>query len=198
MYDKNTQAFIDHVKKECKKHGIKASLRNTKYVKLSGNIKCSGYFDDENKMLVCSMNRPDFLEILAHEYCHLTQYVDQIDLWSATEVSMPLLDSWLAGKEVKDINKHISNCRDLELDNEKRAVKVIKKFNLKVDLDHYIRKANAYVQFYNYMKESRRWCTPKRSPYTNKRIISAMPNNFKMNYNTIPKHIKQLFIEEKI
>lgn len=198
MYDKNTQAFIDHVKKECKKHGIKASLRNTKYVKLSGNIKCSGYFDDENKVLVCSMNRPDFLEILAHEYSHLTQYVDQIDLWSATGISMPLLDSWLAGEEVKDIDKHISNCRDLELDNEKRTVKVIKKFDLKVDLDHYIRKANAYVQFYNYMKESRRWCTPKRSPYTNKRIISAMPNNFKMNYNTIPKHIKQLFIEEKI
>ena len=198
MYDKNTQAFIDHVKKECKKHGIKASLRNTKYVKLSGNIKCSGYFDDENRVLVCSMNRPDFLEILAHEYCHLTQYVDKIELWDAVNVSMPLLDEWLSGEEVEDIDQHISKCRDLELDNEKRTVEVIKKFDLNMDLDHYVRKANAYVQFYNYMKHSRRWCTPERSPYTNKRVISSMSNQFDMEYSEIPQDIKQIFIEEKI
>ena len=198
MYDKNTQAFIDHVKRECKKYGIKASLRNTKYVKLSGNIKCSGYFDDDNRMLVCSMNRPDFLEILAHEYCHLTQYIDQIDLWASTTISMPILDSWLSGEEVEDIDQHISNCRDLELDNEKRSVSVIKKFKLNIDIDHYIKKANAYVQFYNYMKYSRRWCTPERSPYTNENIILAMPNKFNMDYTKIPQKIKKLFIQEKI
>jgi hypothetical protein len=111
---------------------------------------------------------------------------------------MPQLDEWLTGEEVEDIDQHISNCRDLELDNEKRTVEVIKKFNLDVDIDHYIKKANAYVQFYNYMKYSRRWCTPERSPYTNEKIISSMPNEFNMDYTAIPENIKQLFIQEKI
>jgi hypothetical protein len=111
---------------------------------------------------------------------------------------MPILDSWLSGEEVEDIDKHISNCRDLELDNEKRSVSVIKKFKLNVDIDHYIKKANAYVQFYNYMKYSRRWCTPERSPYTNENIVLAMPSKFNMDYTKITEKIKQLFIQEKI
>jgi hypothetical protein len=48
------------------------------------------------------------------------------------------------------------------------------------------------------MKESRRWCTPERSPYTNKKVIASMSNEFNMDYSIIPEHIKQIFIEEKI
>ncbi len=40
--NKKTKDFIKYVKSECKKYGVKSDLRNTKYVKLSGNIKCSG------------------------------------------------------------------------------------------------------------------------------------------------------------
>ena len=198
MHDQQALKFIDHVKSECKKYGIKAQLKKTKYLVLSGNIKCSGYFDDENKVLACSMNRPDAIEILAHEYSHLTQYVDQIPLWSATTTSMPELDRWLAGEEVKDIDQHLANCRDLELDNEKRTVEVIKKFNLDIDLDNYVRKSNAYVAFYNYLKHSRKWCTPKRSPYSNPRLLAAMPTEFNMDHTILPEHIKQIFIEERI
>ncbi len=37
--NKKTKDFIKYVKSECKKYGVKCDLRNTKYVKLSGNIK---------------------------------------------------------------------------------------------------------------------------------------------------------------
>ncbi len=39
--------FIQFVKAECKKYGVKCSLRNTKYVKMDGNVRCSGWFDEE-------------------------------------------------------------------------------------------------------------------------------------------------------
>ena len=39
--------FINWVKKQCKENGIKCDLRPVTYLKLSGNIKCSGYFDEE-------------------------------------------------------------------------------------------------------------------------------------------------------
>lgn len=190
--------FVEFVKLECKKYGVKCDLRNTKYVKLSSSIKCSGYFSDDPPTLVCSMNRPDWIEILAHEFSHLTQWVDQIDLWKQSMESMPLVDAWLEGEDVHDIERHIQVCRDLELDNEKRSVKVIKKFGLDVDLDNYIKKANAYVYFYTRLLTTRKWATPKNSPYNNKNIISVMPNKFKTDYSVVPKKIEEVFIQENL
>ena len=196
--NKKTKDFIKYVKSECKKYGVKCDLRNTKYVKLSGNIKCSGYFDEDAPVLVCSMNRLDSIEILAHEFCHLTQWVEQIDLWKACTISLPLVDEWLTGKDVPNIKKHLAVSRELELDNEKRAVKLIKKFDLGIDVDHYIRKANAYVFFYNRLLATRKWATPQNSPYTNQRIIEKMPRYFKADYSVTPKRIEKIFIQENL
>lgn len=192
----NDKLFIDHVKAECKAYGVKCDLRKVKYVKLGANIKASGYFDESVPTLVCSMNRPDSLEILTHEFGHLTQWVEQIPIWVDSPDSLTFVDEWLSGKDVPDIKYHLGMCRDLELDNEKRAVKLIKKHGLSIDLDHYVRKANSYVQFYNYMFYSRRWCTPQNSPYGNKRLIESMPNKFNMQYKEIPKKYLQIFTEE--
>jgi hypothetical protein len=196
--NKKATEFIKYVKSECKKYGVVCDLRNTKYVKLSGNIKCSGYFDEEVPKLVCSMNRPDALEILAHEFCHVTQWIDKIDLWDESGSSISLVDEWLGGKEVANIKKHLSVCRDLELDNEKRVIKLIKKFDLDIDADRYIKKANAYVFFYNHMANTRRWCTPKNSPYSNPRIIEKMPGYFMKDYSVTPKKVHKVFVEENL
>ena len=103
--NKKAKEFIKYVKDECKKYGIKCDLRRTKYVRLPGKLKCSGYFDDQDMELVCSMNRPDSLEILAHEFGHVTQWIDQIDLWKKADVSIPKVDMWLMGDDVPDIKK---------------------------------------------------------------------------------------------
>jgi hypothetical protein len=195
----NTEEFIKHVKLECKKHNVKCILKNTKTVKLTDdNDRCSGYFDEEN--LVVAMKRPDAIQILVHEYCHLTQWVEQCDLWVASvkNESHDKLYRWLAGEEVKGIEKAINICRDLELDNEKRAVKVIKRFNLPVDIDIYIKKANAYVQYYNYILLSRKWCNPKNTPYKNERLVEAMSTKFNMDYSKLTNKLLKIFEEEKI
>jgi hypothetical protein len=144
--------FVQWVKEQCKPHGVKCSLRKVKYLRLSGNIKCSGFFEGgDTPMLAVSMNRADWIEILVHEYCHLTQWVDGIELWDKADVSLVKVDDWLSGKNVRNIDKHLAVARDLELDNEKRSVALIKEWGLNVDLDCYIKKANAYIQFYNHL-----------------------------------------------
>lgn len=195
---KQDKAFIQHAKNHCKELGVKVDLRPTKYVKLDKSIKCSGWFDSGSMELVVSMNREDSLSILVHEYCHVTQWIDGIALWHSSDDSIVKVDRWLGGKRVNNIQKHIAVTRDLELDNEKRSVAMIKKWKLSIDVDDYIRKANAYIQFYNWMLISRRWSKPSNSPYSNPLILSKMSTRFNMQYNYLTEHTKKVFELAKI
>lgn len=194
MINKTKKQFIEFVKLECKKYGIKCDLRPVKYLRLSGNIKCSGYFDETNKLLVCATKSKDWFYILVHEYAHLTQWVDNCKPWKlvSDNYSIDFMDRWLNGHYVRNPEKHINMVRDLELDNEKRTVKLIKKFGLG-DHKRYIKSANAYLMFYNHIKETRKWSNPKKSPYRNKAIISVMSDGFRMNYDKMSKKVRSAF-----
>ena len=196
----NDLAFIDFVKQECKRVGIKCILKNVKSVKLSegSNARCSGYFDSENKELVVSMKRPDSLAILVHEYCHLTRWEEQIPLWKKADISLTKIDEWLCGKEIRNIKKHLAIARDLELDNEKRSVKMIRKWKLSINIKDYIQKANSYIHFYNYIYYTRKWSKPRNTPYTNKQIQAIMSDRFNMRYDVLPEKIHNAFVAAKI
>ena len=196
---KNVRAFINHVKGHCKEVGIKCQIRTVKYLVLSGNIRCSGYFCEETMRLVVAGKSKDWLGVLAHEYAHLTQWQDKsTNILQTGSTGVTHLDDWLGGKKIRSIKKAIEQSRDLELDNEKRTVKLIKKWKLPIDLNDYIKKANAYVQFYNYMKVTRRWSKPNNSPYSNKNVWSKMPTTFRMNYETMGKKWVNLYKQNNI
>lgn len=197
-YTKKELDFIKYVKTRCKEHGVKCILRNTNNIKASDTIMCSGYFNENVPELVCAMKHHTWIEVLAHEYSHLTQWVENIPIWQQADVSLTIVEDWLKGVDYKDINKHINVNKMLELDNEKRTVKIIQKLELDVDIDRYIRTANAYVQFYNWIKQTRRWMKPNNTIHDNERIISAMPAKFNMDYTKIPKRIEKIFREENI
>lgn len=197
-YTKKEQRFISWIKRQCKKHGIKCQLRNVSYLKIGGKIKCSGFFDETDGVLRVAMNRPDWIEILAHEYCHLTQWVDGIEVYRKGGNAVGKIDQWLEGKNIRTITRWIGYARDMELDNEKRTVALLKKWGFDVDVDLYIRKSNAYVQFYNYLGYTRRWSNPSNSPYRNPNIIAAMSPDFDMNYEELDGDLYELFKREKI
>jgi hypothetical protein len=197
--NKNVTAFINHVKGHCKEVGIKYDVRPVKYLVLSGNIRCSGYFCEETMKLVVAGKSKDWLGILVHEYAHLTQWQDKsTNIWKTGSTGVTNLDDWLGGKKIRSVKKAIEWSRDLELDNEKRSVKLIKKWKLPVDLNDYIKKANAYIQFYNYMRYSKRWSRPGNAPYSNKVIYEAMPPNFRMNYKKMSDKYLKLYKQENI
>jgi hypothetical protein len=202
--NKEISNFIEFAKSECKKHGVKFKPYKRSYVKLTADIKCGGYFDDGSDsgkpVLAFAQGREDFIELMVHEYCHMTQWLDGIELWEICSDSMSIIDEWLSGKDHPDklVECAINNSRDLELDNEKRAVKIFKEWNIPVDLELYTKKANAYVNFYNYMKTTRKWSDPGNSPYTNKNILEAMSNKFDMNYQELTPGLIELYKKEKI
>jgi hypothetical protein len=193
----NHQPFVDFVKSECKKHGIKIKITKGKYILIAENgkrFRCSGYFDSENKVLVAASGHEMFLEILAHEYSHLTQWVEQCKAWTDLEKdnSLGKVWDWIAGIPVRNIGAHLTKAAMMELDNEKRTVEVIKKFNLPVNVDTYIKKANSYVLYYQHMKYTRKWCG-KNSPYKNPALYESMSTKFNMKYDGMSKRVKAIY-----
>ena len=198
MKKRSFEDFVSFVKQECKTHGVTLKLTRGKFVKLE-NIRCSGYFCDEvPPILVCAMNAKKYKQTFAHEYCHMTQWLDKIPLWDKASTSLNKVTDWLNGKEVRNIKHHLAVTRELELDNEKRAAKIARTYDLDCTVADYVRGANAYVIFYNWLLETRVWSRPKKSPYINKRILKAMSTKFDMNYETMDEHIHQIFLEEGI
>jgi hypothetical protein len=189
--------FIQFVKDECSAYGIRCLLKNTRYLR-EGKIYCAGWFSSEVPALAVAMKNPTALEILVHEYAHMTQWMDGIILWHAAGDSLGKLGDWLDGRRVRDINDHIDMIRELELDNEKRSVRIIKAWNLPIDTGKYIQRANTYIHFYNWLKETRRWSRPTNSPYKNPRVISAMSSKFNMNYTKLSPRIRKIFAEENV
>jgi len=192
------KTFIKHVKTECKKAKIKVELRPVKFLRLGDGMKCSGYFDEENCKLVVAMENAASPEVLVHEFGHFTQWQDGGKLWKDAEWAMGHIEEWLSGKTKRNIKKWISLSRDLELDNEKRSVKLIKEFKLPINTKKYTKSANAYVLFYNWMLTSRKWCTPSNTPYSNKRVLKACSPKFNMKYDELSANVRQAFKESGI
>ena len=72
------EIFIRHVESECRKAGVRFKPYKRSYIKLTDEIKCGGFFDDgsdpkiRKATLAFAQGRPDYLELLVHEYCHMT------------------------------------------------------------------------------------------------------------------------------
>lgn len=189
--------FIQYVKEECRRNGIKFLLKPVKYFMISRKFRCGGYFDCSTGVLACAENNSDYFEVLVHEFCHMQQWLDpECHVWEISENSRSLekLNEWFSGKKVHNIKKHLAIVRDLELDTEMRAVEIIKKFNLSIDIERYIQKSNAYVQSYNRMGVTRKWVNKK---VYNTEVVDSMPKSFDMDYENYSKEIDDIFEKQE-
>ena len=138
------------------------------------------------------------IPLLVHEFSHMQQWIENSKVWSYGKY-LDDVDRWLVGDDVKDIDEKINKIQLLELDCERRAVKYILKYSLPINLKIYCQKANAYLFFYTWMRETRTWSREGNSSYADKNIElrSKCPTKLKTigYYRTIPKNIHKKFIE---
>lgn len=189
--------FIKDIESDCKRNGFSLEILNVKYIDIGDNAPSSGYFSEIDKKICVSLKAKDFIGILAHEYSHLRQYVEDKELYNYYANSYEKMFNWLDGKRVMNIDTHLDNCLELELDCEKRAVELMKKYDLGVDIKDYIKRANAYVYFWKYLKHSRKWCNPYNTPSNNENVVRIMPSKFLNDY-TLTDKIKDVFVKEAI
>jgi hypothetical protein len=203
-YGQKVAPFIEDTFENINECGGKVSFENKKEIKFSPVASCSGYFECDEKIpsLVCAINK-DWLGIYVHEYCHFQQWAEKTrfyDKRTRIYYSGGVVEEWLMGEKhpLSMVRKAVKDMQECELDCERRAVKLIKEYELPIDVDLYIQKANAYLMFYNYVFIRRKWDVKKQKNkhgYSRK-ILNKMPKNFMRRYDIISMELMCVFDEE--
>lgn len=184
--------FLSHVENITKKRKVKFSLVNQPTV-ITGGVHCSGFFDggkEPELTVAIGKDEKEWMEILVHEFGHMNQWIENAKVWTNLNIEdttqIGLFDLWL-GHHIElnkeQLKKCISSIIELELDCEKRAVSLIKEFNLNINAERYIQKANSYILFYHLVKNKRLWSKPGKAPYMISQLVDSMPNHFVLDYS---------------
>lgn len=196
--------LIEDTKKKAIDNGVEVLISQEKTVPyITGDdFRVSGYFVDYGTpKLAVAIGKPlkDWVMILAHEGSHMDQWIEKSPYWTNNFVngreSVEYIDEWCAGKEFSDeeIDDFIKRSIGVEWDCEKRTIEKAKKYNLPVNIKEEIQKANSYIWFYTFVKETRKWNNPGQAPYQIKEVWSRVPDTFDMDYTQIPEDIRELY-----
>lgn len=201
----NTHHFFHDCIKEMRKHDVNIIISPDEYFKSDGSVY-NGYFEGgEDKVFAVAIGK-DFdkwFTIFIHEYSHFTQWRDDSPHWTYTPFkdfehidAGILLFLWAGGHIELTKEQALNYTRPtvhVEMDADKRAVELIKKYNLPVNVNRYIQTSNAYTLFYFYMIETREWYKPNKEPYRIEEIVSRMPDYFLDDYNSVDDKILDIY-----
>jgi len=167
--------FLGDTIQLCVKHNVELKLIPSSSVVVDANVTSSGYFDDTS--LVVATKRPDWVDVLVHETCHLDQYIEKAPCYKKGEKGIFITDDWLDGRRVSktQLVEAFKNIILMELDCEQRTVKKIKKYKLNINLSKYIQQSNSYLFSYWATYRDRKWYP---FPYSNPKIVKNMPKKF--------------------
>ena len=187
------KAFIKDVRKKCREIGVKLIFAKGEAVKTPAGFVCAGYFDDNIKTISVAKGNSLWLGVLAHEFAHCLQWQENSIEWQKDqECGNEVMEAWLNGKEVKNLRKAINNIIALELDCEKRALKLIAKYDLPVNTPTYIQRANECILYYRWAQLVRKW---DENPGVT--IWQHMPQRFMSlsYYRKLSPKMEQIFAE---
>jgi len=157
-------------------------------------IHCRGYFDYDLRRLAITTKLPTFkwFETFIHEYCHFLQWAEESPAYMdliENDAFRILSNLGANKKDTKEQQKHIKDALDLlqfiELGYEKRVIALITQYNIHINLNKYIRNANAYIFFYTFMKKKFQWYN--KPSYEVDEILEIMPDKFLSDYSKLPK-----------
>lgn len=177
--------------------GISVKLLNK-----SKSLNCGGWFSEEKKELVACTKHVDAFSIFIHEFCHFLQFRDDPKIWNNVGTGTDYFFAWLKGKKYNnvDIEEFTTQSQELERDCEARAVKLIKKLKIDIDINEYIRKANAYLFSYRITKDLRLWPNTSFSVYdqsVSEYFDSTLATLKQLkDKNNIPKEVQEIWLKK--
>lgn len=182
MFDFLAKEIID-----CERHGIRLVFSPDFYIENEG-VKCAGWFDEESLQVATGKPIEEWLPIFVHESCHKDQFLEQSPLWThQVDDALFILNDWIDHKielEAPELNKIITLIQNLELDCEVRTVRKIVDNKLPIDVELYIKKANAYIWYHRTFPFLRKWVM---GVYNNENVLKLMPNHFNNDFTVMPE-----------
>lgn len=188
------------IKEECKSNNVEFYFSKGKSVIFKSGVKSNGYFFDGEdtspptpKLAIATNDNS--LDTIIHEYCHMRQYLEQVDVWLNLKNKSHVWE-WIDGDDTiteAEVDASVSAYYEVELDCEKRAVQKHIEWDTGICLKEYIQKANAYTLFYLYMRENRVWYRVGKEPYSLEEVWTQMPNSFTFDRIECYNKVRNLF-----
>lgn len=188
---KGYNQFVKFVRDHLNEYGGNLVIGRGENVNCNG-IMCPGFFDDRKILIKVAGNGEGFLSTLVHEYCHFLQYINDISIYRKSDQASAIVENWLLGKnyDPHTLKRAFFLVRAMERDCEKRSVKLIKEFNLPINVKTYAKQANCYIYTHFLMEETRKYWMYKKSPYKSRVVMKLMPSTMKVkSHVTIPPKI---------
>lgn len=197
--------FLEEVETKCEENNV--TLNYYPQPHIGGPKGCRGYFCEPDGAvpgeLAVAIKRPFdiWFPVLVHEYCHLLQWLDEEPAYKDCAIGEQgdagtFVDYWFEKQIDLDEQKrkdYFRKVRLMELNNERRAVDIIKIWNLPVDLNEYIRSAAAYVYFYLAAEKFQTWYHAELCMFEDRELLDLMP------YDSLDGDFEQLTPEmEKV
>lgn len=179
------------ITRRCWLFGVSVLIAPDESVNMDGRL-VSGYFADEDRKLVVAGKFGDWIGTLLHEYCHLTQWAEDCDIWRRCKKAEATasIDEWLDGKPQRGIANLIDLTRELEADNERRTLRLIRELDAPVNVTEYARRANGYIHFHNVMRETRKWYRVDRRPYSTPEVNALCNDTIDSDFSRTPAALK--------
>lgn len=195
--NKRVRKFVNHVKSELSRHGMRLVLGRGEQVNCDG-IRLSGYFDEVQGVICVGRRNSYWLTVLVHEYAHFLQWRDRSEEYVNIRVnrmdSVGIIESWIDGEEYRPstIRKAFIKARTLEKRCEMKALKLIRRFNLPVNEEFFVRQANSHIYYYHMMEKMRRRYG-LGVIFRDRRIQRLIPTHFQCkNIRHIPAKVYEL------
>lgn len=203
-YNTKIDRILNITVRQLESKGITLLLSTKNYVDCE-NCKSNGFFSDNKKVMAVALGleQDKWVKIFLHESCHFDQWVENCKVWRAsTEAGRGGhgIFNWIENNYDYTTSKvldYANVSKNVELDCERRVIDKIKKFDLPYNVKQYAQSAGAYIMFYNYMAETRKWYKIGKEPYYNLRIIKEMPTNLNGKYlpEDMTNKLRKLFAE---
>lgn len=197
--------FLGHIEEQCEENNVALIYHPSDFI---GPERCRGYFAEpegggEGELKVAVKNDiSDWFPVLVHEYCHLLQWIDKEPTYKACTIGKEgdagtFMDYWLEKQVDLDDDKrseYFKKVREMELNNERRAVDIIKIWNLPINLNRYIRQASAYIYFYIAAEKFQCWYDPKANMFSDPELMATMPcDNLDGDYTEMSPAMEAVF-----
>lgn len=189
--------FIRLVQQDCSAKGVQFKVTDGAFLVLDG-LRCNGYFVEEPTPILAvatGKSSRKWFKTLVHEYCHMLQWLEQTRKWKDSAKS-DYMWSWFVGEDRvtrRQAYRSALYALDLELDCERRVLRLIKKLDLPIDPVRYAQEANAYVYFYYAALKHKRWYEVGKEPYSLPRLVDRMPKHLRGKHHQISKRMLQTF-----